>query len=326
MPTPSQLDASGDAVRQVIRAYHGSPYDFDRFDASKIGTGEGAQAYGHGLYFAGKEEVADQYRRQLAGEPLPMDLAIDGSPVFRRDWQHLPPLHKDGTNYLMSRLRNYSDDYASEALSEIQKDLPGLLDNAKAAPPVGVDGDQWYRERYMRERRIRELQGAMELLRDRKVTVLPSERPGKAYEVEIGHPEDALIDWDATLDEQQHLLPAAERAIGRIQDPRARYDAMGIIEEPAGNKGRDLYGILKAYAPESGRVGDSARFASRALLEQGVPGIRYLDGGSRRAGQGTRNYVMFPGTEDQIRILRKYAVPGAIGAGAASAGSSAQDQ
>jgi hypothetical protein len=62
------------------------------------------------------------------------------------------------------------------------------------------------------------------------------------------------------------------------------------------------------------------------LLEQGVPGIRYLDGGSRRAGQGTRNYVMFPGTEDQIRILRKYAVPGAIGAGAASAGSSAQDQ
>jgi hypothetical protein len=27
---------------------------------------------------------------------------------------------------------------------------------------------------------------------------------------------------------------------------------------------------------------------------------------------------MFPGTEDSIRILRKYAVPGAIGAGAAS--------
>src|SRR5258706_8248564 len=33
-----------------ITAYHGSPHDFDRFDLSRIGTGEGAQAYGHGLY------------------------------------------------------------------------------------------------------------------------------------------------------------------------------------------------------------------------------------------------------------------------------------
>ena len=32
-----------------IKAYHGSPYDFERFDPAKIGTGEGAQAYGHGL-------------------------------------------------------------------------------------------------------------------------------------------------------------------------------------------------------------------------------------------------------------------------------------
>ena len=31
-----------------IRAFHGSPHDFDRFDISRIGTGEGAQAYGHG--------------------------------------------------------------------------------------------------------------------------------------------------------------------------------------------------------------------------------------------------------------------------------------
>lgn len=48
-----------------ITAYHGSPHDFDRFDASKIGTGEGAQAYGHGLYFAQREGVARDYRDQL---------------------------------------------------------------------------------------------------------------------------------------------------------------------------------------------------------------------------------------------------------------------
>ena len=41
--------------------WHGSPHKFDKFDSSKIGTGEGAQAYGHGLYFAESPEVAGQY-------------------------------------------------------------------------------------------------------------------------------------------------------------------------------------------------------------------------------------------------------------------------
>jgi hypothetical protein len=58
--------------------------------------------------------------------------------------------------------------------------------------------------------------------------------------------------------------------------------------------------------------------ASEALLkEHGIPGIRYLDGNSRAAGQGTSNYVMFPGTEDSIRILRKFGLMAPIAAGAA---------
>jgi hypothetical protein len=51
-----------------IIAYHGSPHTFDRFDMSKIGTGEGAQAYGHGLYFAENEGVAKSYRDALKGK------------------------------------------------------------------------------------------------------------------------------------------------------------------------------------------------------------------------------------------------------------------
>lgn len=56
LPTPSAPKPQG------IRAYHGSPHDFDRFDISKIGTGEGAQAYGRGLYFAEAEDVAKSYK------------------------------------------------------------------------------------------------------------------------------------------------------------------------------------------------------------------------------------------------------------------------
>ena len=53
-----------------IRAFHGTPHSFDRFDLSKIGTGEGAQAYGHGLYFAGDEAVARSYRDALSEKEI----------------------------------------------------------------------------------------------------------------------------------------------------------------------------------------------------------------------------------------------------------------
>src|SRR6188768_661108 len=61
------LPAETNALRMGIKAYHGSPHDFERFDSSKIGTGEGAQAYGHGLYFAEREGVAKDYRDKLSG-------------------------------------------------------------------------------------------------------------------------------------------------------------------------------------------------------------------------------------------------------------------
>ena len=46
--------------RKPIRAYHSSPHDFEQFDLGKIGTGEGAQVYGHGLYFAENPAVSGQ--------------------------------------------------------------------------------------------------------------------------------------------------------------------------------------------------------------------------------------------------------------------------
>ena len=70
---PAMKDASG----MGIRAYHGSPHDFDKFDLSKIGTGEGAQAYGHGLYFAENEGVAKGYRDALA----PHAPTFEGKPL-----------------------------------------------------------------------------------------------------------------------------------------------------------------------------------------------------------------------------------------------------
>jgi hypothetical protein len=47
-------------------AWHGSPHVFERFDLGAIGTGEGAQAHGWGLYFAKNKEVAKSYRERLS--------------------------------------------------------------------------------------------------------------------------------------------------------------------------------------------------------------------------------------------------------------------
>ena len=47
-------------------AYHGTPYSFDHFDLGAIGTGEGAQAHGYGLYFAQDKEIAENYKLKLS--------------------------------------------------------------------------------------------------------------------------------------------------------------------------------------------------------------------------------------------------------------------
>jgi hypothetical protein len=77
---------------KVITAYHGSPHDFDAFDISKIGTGEGAQAYGHGLYFAENEGTAEQYKKAFdarsgAEQDAKMyQVSINADPEHFLDW------------------------------------------------------------------------------------------------------------------------------------------------------------------------------------------------------------------------------------------------
>lgn len=48
------------------KAYHGSPYTFDHFDLGAIGTGEGAQGHGWGLYFAQDKQIAKAYKDTLS--------------------------------------------------------------------------------------------------------------------------------------------------------------------------------------------------------------------------------------------------------------------
>jgi hypothetical protein len=45
--------------------------------------------------------------------------------------------------------------------------------------------------------------------------------------------------------------------------------------------------------------------ASEVLRQAGIPGIKYFDAGSRDVGNGTRNFVIFPGEEHNLKILER---------------------
>ncbi len=70
-------DIGGHGMAFMV-AWHGSPHDHDRFDSSRIGTGEGAQHFGYGLYFAGAREVAEHYKNTLSKGIDPDRFNFDG--------------------------------------------------------------------------------------------------------------------------------------------------------------------------------------------------------------------------------------------------------
>ena len=66
VPEPFRTPISG---LNMIDAYHGSPHRFSKFSTESIGTGEGAQSYGHGLYFAENPKVAGRYAKSVKDKP-----------------------------------------------------------------------------------------------------------------------------------------------------------------------------------------------------------------------------------------------------------------
>jgi hypothetical protein len=251
-----------------------------------IGRGEGAQAYGHGLYFAENEGVARSYRDALSarnqGRSLTDDLAslsIDGTPLMQR----------------------FPIDARSEvvefAKANDQDGLQRLADEAIGRWRSVLDDSGYPFPDYGRER-LSAWQGMRDALRAGSAV----RAPGRMYEVGIHASPDEFLDWDAPLS---------------AQSERARAALAPLLEQ--GRRGV-LAKALEPDDPDVGRILAAARFeggpANRpeeALRSAGIPGIRYLDQGSRSAGEGSRNYVVFD--DSLIEILRKYGLPGMIGGG-----------
>jgi hypothetical protein len=240
---------------QMLRVFHGSPHEFDAFDMGKVGTGEGAQAYGFGLYFAGRKEVADYYRRTLSEQAG----TVGGKPINPRN-----PLHIAAGNLYTAK----GDKTA--AIAELRDALANLRLYPDGAEPI-------YRE-------------AVRLLESGEA--IPEYKPvkGKLYEVEIPD-EGAYLLWDKTLDEQPEAVQKALRSMPQsLREIALRPSG----ELRSGLKGDDFYRSLseelskpgedKGWTQIASTINDRSandRAASEALHSLGIVGIKYMDGASR---------------------------------------------
>jgi hypothetical protein len=83
-------------------------------------------------------------------------------------------------------------------------------------------------------------------------------------------------------------------------------DAVNKMLSKLGGKSYDSAGQLYN---DLAHIAGSQRDISATLRNNGIPGVRYLDGGSRGAGSGTSNFVVFPGEENALRILERNGGP-----------------
>lgn len=274
------LQQGAKAAKPRITAYHGSPHSFDKFSMDKIGTGEGAQAYGHGLYFAESEDAAKSYRDGLSDlSPL-----VDGE---KKEWS--PVLAQ------IIRQKETPDGF-------IQKMQPNLQ---AAQRDLASASDDF--ERMVAGERLREVQNLIKEADSYKGKSVSLGSSGHMYQVGIDADPYDFLDFDAPLASQPayEKLKTAEGLFGRLP-----WGDRGVAYPSPNTTGYEALGEL---FDTKGRAA-----VSDELKKAGIPGIKYLDAGSRGAGDGSRNYVVFD--DKLITILKKYGwVPGmAIPAAAAA--------
>ena len=300
----------------AMTAWHGSPHKFDKFSLDKIGTGEGAQAYGHGLYLAENPSVAKDYAEVLSDSVL----KVDGKPFNA--------VAADTKSQAVKAIAAQGYDRSIKAAQE-------MIDNG--ADPV------WMKN-YIAD------------LNALKTSNIGWETNGQLYKTDIPDEAVArFLDWDKPLSQQAPEVQAAlgdlalknQAHIGGVPIRQFIYDktqqtgslpsvVIGEIEkagsldaalpalqrkfsganDAAKSKLDELLVTLKQQQISMQTGVDSVRTGgdivrggynppeiAQMLRSHGIPGIRYLDGGSRSAGEGSSNFVVFD--PEMIRILER---------------------
>lgn len=242
MPGPGEMLKAGKlsldglvALGGMVKAFHGSPHKFDKFSMDKIGTGEGVQSYGHGLYFAENPKVAGEYARKSDNYVTQGDTTGKG---------------------LAARLINDAGLSKKDAILELERRRQHTSKNFSKKIDEAVDA------------------------------IKNDDYGSHLYNVKLDVNKEDLLDWDKPLSEQSESVQAALKKAG-VFDPN--------------KTGAQLVRPDNAHFGPDGAQREKA--TSEWLNSIGIPGIKYLDQGSRGAEKGTHNIVVFD--DKLIDIINK---------------------
>ncbi len=217
---PSTLGSQRGAI-----VYHGSPHTFDAFDMSKIGTGEGAQAYGHGLYLADGKGVAQSYANMehpVLGRD-PRDAVTD----LRQNWQTNPnprQLKDEEVRFLM---RDFPELASHVDNPDVVRNITRVVNGTE--PGGTVTSEAIYAMRGLDKQ-------------------LPPKPQGNLYKVDL--PDEAIakmLDWDKPLSQQS---PSAHPALGGLIERVLSKKAEAGLDASELQYWRERYGRAPAGDPQ----------------------------------------------------------------------------
>ena len=280
-------------------AWHGSPHDFDTFDLGAIGTGEGNQAHGWGLYFAKDKKVSDLYRRELS---LIHD--VDKGTLFKVDVPDTKTMIDEQQSLnILSKETKQSLNAAINALPEQEKEVfineytNSPLFNHYAKKEIDELGSKFnqldteynlLKDKYL----DKYIEGELNTITQRTIN-----RLAEKYNIDLKalkEDSDSIKDVKNQLDTMWFNAfteyGMASKKYREIYWGKYKEDFSTLLND-SGINGRDFYlALSKALG--------GAKKASEHLNEYGVKGITYV------GEQDGRCYVVFD--DKAIKVIEKY--------------------
>ena len=280
-------------------AWHGSPHDFDTFDLGAIGTGEGNQVHGWGLYFAKDKKVSDLYRRELS---LIHD--VDKGTLFKVDVPDTKTMIDEQQSLnILSKETKQSLNAAINALPEQEKEVfineytNSPLFNHYAKKEIDELGSKFnqldteynlLKDKYL----DKYIEGELNTITQRTIN-----RLAEKYNIDLKalkENPDSIKDVKNQLDTMWFNAfteyGMASKKYREIYWGKYKEDFSTLLND-SGINGRDFYlALSKALG--------GAKKASEHLNEYGVKGITYV------GEQDGRCYVVFD--DKAIKVIEKY--------------------
>ncbi|HNV19989.1 MAG TPA: hypothetical protein PKJ52_10125, partial [Rectinema sp.] len=313
-----QGERGAETRNMLSNVYHGSGAFFDRFDVQFVGTGEGAQAFGWGIYVTEREGVARDYAKRLGTSR--MGLTIDGAYMQDLTTEEIKKSIKwDTTSIEDDELRDTIESVflsniereAHNAYSKYGNDKMGLrnymrigLSYAKTALKRISDCRYLFHEDYNEDKINKLADSLSDIFENGLESGLIKygvQRGRNLYTVDVwGDRQEDVLEWDGEVSDEQRKKIQQQFQNEFNDGGDFDYAKTGKEVYFAVSQGLQYYG-----GKEYKHAGDKQ--ASEFLLRAGIDGIKYpVNAMSGGKGEKGYNYVVFDADQIQIKDHTRY--------------------